>query len=72
MRERREVGLCVFEKRSCRSEFAQKMKVEAVRERFEVKKKEAERVFEKKEANAVRVNSSSQLNGSCALHMTPS
>ena len=35
MRERREAGLCVFEKRSYRSEFAQKMKVVAVRERHE-------------------------------------
>ena len=56
MRERRKAGLCVFEKRSCRSEFAQKMKVEVVRERREAVWVCLRR---RKRLNAVRVNSSS-------------
>ena len=66
MRERREAGLYVFEKRSCRSEFAQKMKVEAVRERREAV------CLRRKRLTLLGLTALPQLNGSCALHMTPS
>ena len=78
MRERREAGLCVFEKRSCRSEFAQKMKVEAMRERREAvwvclrRRKMLNVCLRRKSLTLLGLTALPQLNGSCALHMTPS
>ena len=69
MRERRKAGLCVFEKRSCQSEFAQKMKVEVVRERSEAVWVCLRR---RKRLTLLGLTALPQLNGSCALHMTPS
>ena len=76
MRERREAGLCVFEKRSCRSEFAQKMKVEAMRERREAvwvclrRRKRLNVCLRRKSLTLLGLTALPQLNGSCALHMT--
>ena len=78
MRERRKAGLCVFEKRSCRSEFAQKMKVEVVRERREAvwvclrRRKRLNVCLRRKRLMLLGLTALPQLNGSCALHMTPS
>ena len=76
-RERRE-GLSNCTGFSCQSEFAQKTKVEAVRERREAvwvclrRRKRLNVCLRRKRLTLLGLTALPQLNGSCALHMTPS
>ena len=77
-REREREGLSSGTRFSCRSEFAQKTKVEAVRERREAvwvclrRRKGLNVCLRRKSLTLLGLTAIPQQNWSCALHMTPS